>query len=173
MTNQQGWGCSKFSKKPRRSHIIVNSCCSATPGDFNECWDRRLDCLKLSFEVLELRRQRPTQVIGRQVMCEGIEGETGFFRELTTHFLSFGDNGKMWKRCEMMRVSEIPANCDVLVSGLQCLQVQRQEFDWLEVFEGSVCCISGFVELPLSCDLTSGFVFGLTSDHGQVVKLGL
>ena len=62
----------------------------------------------------------------------------------------------------MMRVSEIPANCDVLVSGLQCLQVQRQEFDWLEVFEGSVCCISGFVELPFSC-LTSGFVFDFRS----------
>ena len=44
----------------RRSYIIVKSCCSATPGDFNECWDRRLDCLKLSFEVLELRRRRPT-----------------------------------------------------------------------------------------------------------------
>jgi len=35
-------------------------------GDFNECWDRRLDCLKLSFEVLELRRQRAAVPAGTE-----------------------------------------------------------------------------------------------------------
>eukprot|EP00435_Cladocopium_sp_Y103_P057654 s638_g19.t4 len=35
-------------------------------GDFNECWDRRLDCLKLSFEVLELRRQRASVPAGTE-----------------------------------------------------------------------------------------------------------